>query len=86
MQVSGLSFDINNGKAENVKVGSASIDPNKSYRVVTNNFVAAGGDGYKMLKGLPKEDTGFVDADAFREYVAYKKQVSPKVEGRITIK
>ncbi len=85
MQVSGLSFTIKNSKAVNVKIGNAPISKGKTYKVVTNNFVAAGGDGYKMLKPLSKEDTGFVDADAFKEYVAMKSSVAPELEGRIKI-
>jgi 5'-nucleotidase / UDP-sugar diphosphatase len=36
-----------------------------------NNFVAAGGDGYPRLSGHPGYvDTGFVDADVLRSYIA----------------
>jgi hypothetical protein len=47
--------------------------------------MATGGDGYAMLKPLPQEDTGFVDADAFKDYVTKFDKVEPKVEGRLTI-
>ena len=88
MQVSGLKVTYNQAakKAENVMVGDSPIDLGKTYKVVTNNFVAAGGDGYKMLKPLAKYDTGFVDADATMEYIKTKGQVAPKTEGRITVK
>ncbi len=43
------------------------------------------GDGYAMLKDLPKTDTNFVDADALKEYIAQLGKVEPKVEGRLTI-
>ncbi len=87
MQVSGLTFTLNavDKSAENILVGGAPLDPAKTYKVVTNNFVAAGGDGYAMLKPLPQYDTGYVDADATIEYIRNKGEVEPKVEGRITI-
>jgi 5'-nucleotidase/UDP-sugar diphosphatase len=38
-----------------------------------NNFVAAGGDGYPKVTGHPSYfDTGFVDADVLRAFVASK--------------
>ncbi len=88
MQVAGLKVTYNSAdkKAENVMVGDAPIDPVKTYKVVTNNFVAAGGDGYKMLKDLAKYDTGYVDADATMEYIQNLGKVAPKTEGRITVK
>ena len=87
MQVSGLKVTYNKiaGKAENVLVGNAPIEIEKTYKVVTNNFVAAGGDGYKMLRPLAKYDTGYVDAEATMEYIRKHGKVYPKVEGRITV-
>ena len=67
-------------------VADAPIDLAKTYKVVTNNFVATGGDGYKMLKDLAKYDTGYVDADATMEYIQNLGKVDPKVEDRITVR
>ncbi len=87
LHVAGLKWTLNraNKAAENVMVGDVPIDPQKTYKVVTNNFMASGGDGYKMLREISQVDTGFVDADAFKEYVAKLGKVEPKVEGRLTI-
>lgn len=85
LQVSGLKWTNNKGVPENVMVGDAPIDLNKTYKVVTNNFMAAGGDGYAMLKELPQSDTGYVDADALKDYIQELGKVEPKVEGRLTI-
>ncbi len=86
-QVSGIKWTLNKtaGAAENVMIGDAAIDLNKTYKVATNNFMAAGGDGYAVLKDLPKYDTGFVDADVIREYITNAGTIEPKVEGRLTI-
>jgi 5'-nucleotidase len=60
------------------------IDPNASYRVVVNNFIAGGGDGYSVLqRGANKVDTGFLDADVLVEYLQARSPVNPQVEGRI---
>jgi len=85
LQVSGLKWTNNKGVAENVTVSDKPLDLQKTYKVVTNNFMAAGGDGYKMLKDLPQVNTGFVDADAVKEYIKKAGKVDPKVEGRLTI-
>jgi len=87
LQVSGLKVTYNKvtGKAENVMVSNAPIEIERTYKVVTNNFVAAGGDGYKMLKTLAKYDTGYVDAEATMEYIRKHGRVDPKVEDRISV-
>ena len=85
LHVSGVKWTNNQGQAENVMVGDAPLDLQKTYKIVTNNFMAAGGDGYAMLKDLPKTDTGFVDADALKEHIVKLGKVEPKVEGRLTV-
>jgi len=85
LHVSGIRWTNNTGRAENVTVGGTPIDLDKNHKVVTNTFMASGGDGYAMLKRIPQLDTGFVDADCLREYIARARRVRPKVEGRLTI-
>ncbi len=87
MQVSGLTVTCNvtTKTAENILVNGAPLDLAKTYKMVTNNFTAAGGDGYSMLKDLPQYDTGYVDADATMEYIQKNGEVKPAVEGRITV-
>lgn len=85
LQVSGLKWTNNRGKVENVIIGNALIDMAKIYKVVTNNFMAAGGDGYSIFKGIKQVDTGFVDADSLREYIEKSEEVDPQVEGRLTL-
>ena len=80
-----MNRTIGDGVPENVMIGGAPIDLQKTYTAVTVNFVAAGGDGYKMLKDIPNVDTGFTLGDVIREYIVMKGKVEPKVEGRLTI-
>ncbi len=60
------------------------IDPSKTYRIVTNNFLAQGGDGYTVFqKGTNFINLGFVDYEVLREYIQKNSPVNPKIEGRI---
>jgi 5'-nucleotidase len=62
----------------------AALDPNATYRVVVNNFIAGGGDGYSVLtKGTDRVDTGFLDSDVLTEYLSARSPVNSQVEGRI---
>lgn len=66
------------------KGGYTALDPNGSYRVVTNAFLIAGGDGYTVFgQGTNKIDTGLLDIDVTAEYVAAHSPVNPQVEGRV---
>jgi 5'-nucleotidase len=57
------------------------IDPARSYRVVTNSFMASGGDNYTMLRdGTDRRDVG-VDLDALEAYLAAGKMAP--VGGRV---
>jgi len=55
------------------------------YRVVTNSYLAGGGDGYAVMKEVAKRyDTGFVDALAFIEYVKGQNIVLPLEPADVT--
>jgi 5'-nucleotidase len=41
-------------RISNVMVGGSAIDLNKTYGVVSNNYVRNGGDGYKMFRDAGK--------------------------------
>lgn len=58
------------------------LSDTETYRVVTNSYLAKGGDGYSMLAELHGYNTGFIDTMAFIEYV--KRRVTlrrPKSTG-----
>lgn len=84
LHVSGLKWTRNKGVAENVLVGDVPIELDRMYKVVTTTFLASGGDGH-FFNELPQFNTGFLDADATREYIQNAGKVAPKVEGRLTI-
>ena len=52
LEVSGLTLIVKEGdppKLESVLVGGEALDPERVYRVVTNSFLAEGGDNYILL-------------------------------------
>ena len=70
-QFAGISMDISGGIASQVRIQGAPLDAGKTYRMAINNFQAAGGDGYPKLTSHPGfVDTGFVDADVLRAFIA----------------
>ena len=69
-QFAGVDLEIAGGTVMRATVGGAPIDPNKTYRMAINNFMAAGGDGYPKLTAHKSfVDTGYVDADLLRAYI-----------------
>jgi 5'-nucleotidase len=78
--VSGVRFTLEVAKPKGQRVREVEVkspegsyvplDPEAVYKVVVNNFMAAGGDRYDTLKDIPgKYDTGFNDAEVFMEYI-----------------
>ena len=71
LHVAGMTFKVEDGKATNIKVNGVPLVMDKTYSVVTNNYMASGGDGYEMLAGKNGYDTGFVVADVVAEYLEH---------------
>jgi 5'-nucleotidase len=84
---SGLRFRIDPAAASGKRVsgcevmdGSGAWQPlnrHVTYQVVVNSFLAGGGDGYTAFEGLKGHDTGFIDTQAFLEYVSAEKTLAP---------
>jgi len=88
-QISGMSFTYDPSKKPGdrvleVKIGGQPLDLNKTYRVATNDFIAAGGDGYESFKKPGILNTGITFYDMMEEALTKMKSVHPKTEGRIT--
>ncbi|MCY8088996.1 multifunctional 2',3'-cyclic-nucleotide 2'-phosphodiesterase/3'-nucleotidase/5'-nucleotidase [Bacillus sonorensis] len=93
--VAGLTFTftLNKPKGERIldvklideKGTSRPLDPKKTYRVATNNFMGGGGDGYTVFKKAKNGvDLGFSDYEIFTEQLKLYDSVSPNIENRIT--
>jgi 5'-nucleotidase len=58
-----------------VKLNGVPLDMESSYRVVTNNFLAEGGDGFPTFKkGANRAPTNIRDIDALTGYLAKREQ------------
>ena len=79
--MAGLRFDVDITKTKGVRATNlefqsngqwVSFDTSKTYKVITNDFTAGGGDNYLTLKGIDKslKENTFLDyADSFLQYV-----------------
>ncbi len=91
LQVSGLRVYLDTTKEPGnrvvkVYVGDALLELEKTYVVATNEFLAAGGDGYDMMKEAKQLETfEHTDQVMFIRYLMAAETVFPKVEGRIVI-
>jgi 5'-nucleotidase/UDP-sugar diphosphatase len=96
LQVSGLRYAFDLARPAGSRVvrvevrtekGFAPLDLEATYRVVVNSFIAAGGDGFTVLKEAQgyRVDTGFSDAESFMDYLKELKVVEAQVEGRIEV-
>jgi len=71
------------GSGLNIRIADKAIDPTASYTIALPDYVAGGGSGSTMLKGLPLTDSGIKIRDLLIEYAA--KATAPiniKVEGK----
>ncbi|WP_046168214.1 bifunctional UDP-sugar hydrolase/5'-nucleotidase UshA [Chromobacterium vaccinii] len=70
-QFAGVRLRIVGGELQQAEVAGKPIAPAKRYRVAINSFMASGGDGYpKMMEHPGYVNTGFVDAEVLKDYVA----------------
>ncbi|WP_342372655.1 5'-nucleotidase C-terminal domain-containing protein [Propioniciclava soli] len=68
-----------------VTLNGTPIDRSASYRIVTNNFLADGGDGFPVFSSGTDRYFGGVDIDAFAEHLATTSPVTPPASGRIVL-
>lgn len=69
-------------------IGGAPVDPAKTYRVATNDFVGRGKEGYGAFtkaRVILSQTDGELMANAVMRYIRENSPISPKVEGRIVL-
>ena len=67
-----------------IKINGIAIDPQQSYRVQVNNFIAGGGDGFTVLTQGSNRVGGKVDVDVLESYFASASPVAVPALNRIT--
>jgi 5'-nucleotidase / UDP-sugar diphosphatase len=78
IQVKDLEILAKNGKYQ-------PVDPGRHYHVVTNFYLAAGGDEYDLLTNAPQKDLDYYDSDALTGYAKAMRVLKPVTEERIRI-
>lgn len=66
-----------------VMIGGEELDEDEKYELVTNDFVAIGGDGYTMFDGKKIVAEGALLSDVLINYLKEEGEVAPALEGRI---
>jgi 5'-nucleotidase len=65
-----------------VRIDGRPLDPDGTYRVATNSFLAVGGDGFATFKRGTSPIGGMLDLDAFEAYLAGPAPIAPPVPHR----
>jgi 2',3'-cyclic-nucleotide 2'-phosphodiesterase (5'-nucleotidase family) len=86
--VSGFSFRISteDGEriAQDILIGGQPLDQAGEYRLVTNDYMASGGDSFEVLLiPVSRQDLPILLRDAFIDYVRELGTIEPRLEGRI---
>ena len=68
--------------ADSMRLEGRAIESDQSYRVTVNNFLADGGDGFRVLRDGIDRVGGPVDADALAEYLRQASALRPLAPDR----
>ncbi|TCC85776.1 5'-nucleotidase C-terminal domain-containing protein [Pedobacter hiemivivus] len=87
--IAGLRLKIVDKKPVDVFINGKAFDSNKTYRVLTSDYIAGGGDNALGFKNpIERKVLGLKVRDALINYVkenqAAGKTINPKLDGRIT--
>ncbi len=97
LQVAGLKYTVDAAQPAGSRISDVQvliggdawgpIDPATTYKVVSNNYVRGGGDGFAMfIDAANAYDFGPDLADVTAEYMARLGPYTPMTDGRITVK
>jgi len=84
----GISFQVKDKVAVNVKIAGKAFDIDKNYVIALADYVANGGDDCVMLKNISQQNNGYLFRDAVLNYFSKLndegKQISASIENRVT--
>lgn len=92
-KVSGITFTFTparpvGSRVSDIRINGLPLDEAMIYRVVTNDFMLRGGDGYTSLtrgQVFVSPANGLIMATAVADAIKRMRTVSPRIEGRIRI-
>lgn len=75
------------GRVLDVTVQGKALDLNKKYTLATFDYMAGGGDGYKMLTELAQQNypnqMNKLVSEVVVDYIKQRQQIAPELEGRL---
>ena len=94
-QVAGLRLEVDLARPAGRRILSATVtrgeragpvEPDRAYRIVTNDFLRRGGDGYVVLRDqvLEAYDTGPLLEEVVAAHLAARSPLAPRTDGRIS--
>jgi len=93
LHIGGMTMDVDTSQPQgsrvsNIQIGSKGFDMDATYRLVTSDFVGAGGDGFTMMANTELLNTLNTFDEAFIAYLQSHKgeAISPVNDGRINVK
>jgi 2',3'-cyclic-nucleotide 2'-phosphodiesterase (5'-nucleotidase family) len=83
-QVSGVSFEWNGatGEVRELQVNGEDVQPDETYTVAVNSYMANGGSGYPLENATRVSTTDTLLAGVVIDYMEQRGTVSPEVEDR----
>ena len=86
--VAGMTYKIKTSDERNsvgeVMIKGEPVDLDAKYKLVTNDFMGAGGDGYTMFEGATILAEYSLLSEVLADYIKAQGEIEPAVEGRIT--
>ena len=92
-QVSGIEVDYDPRRPAGARVVAvrrkgAPLDPDRTYTLATNDFMARGGDGYEVFAEktlLIESRAGTLMATQVIDHITAREVIAPRVEGRLRV-
>jgi 5'-nucleotidase/UDP-sugar diphosphatase len=90
-QVSGavrytIDYTGGTGKLKDLTINGEPVDPEKTYRFCTNDYLLKGGDGYTVLTRSENPfNTSLLLSYVVIEYIKARGNITPATDGRITV-
>jgi 2',3'-cyclic-nucleotide 2'-phosphodiesterase (5'-nucleotidase family) len=85
--IAGFTMGISSKGAINIKVGGKEIEPDRTYSIISNDYLINGGDNYIMPSYTNRQNlkVKFRDAvlEELKDYKSKNIQLHPKTDGRI---
>ena len=82
-----MVIDTSGKQCTQVMINGKPLDTSRNYKIATNSYLAAGGDGYRiLLKAMDAYDSSMFQRDVLAEYIEHLGgRIKPQTFGRIKI-